>query len=175
MTMDNEEQPKQSQGPDGPLENKELIPDAERQGDDDNNKPAEPTKPSGAKKPRKTDAEKLAEALKKQAEQAVLIAKFSKDIANAKTADVLRLLHLLGEACFKVLKNPKLPKFQAQLDEFIRSHLGDGDRAWYSANCKSLLSHGLPPKSAKPPKSANTNVPPKDKGNQADGGASQQG
>ena len=160
--MEQNEQPaKDSQTLEVDLGTNRKTPSTERQTDDKFNSPADP------KKPGKNSAVKLAKALKEQAELAVTIAKLEKDVDSARSLDVKKLLRVLGEACFKMLADSNFPQFGTYFDKVVKSYLGSRDLDWYSANCKSLLSHGLPAKSSKPPKSANADTPSKDNGKQA--------
>ena len=101
-------------------------------------------KPEKDKKPRKAKAERLKEMLEDQAKLAKDIAALQATIAGATSKDALRLLEMIGDACFKALAGKDQIDLCKLFEQVLLKQLGAKDQAWYGIHSKALLAQGLP-------------------------------
>ena len=133
-------------------------PDAKRQVADGTNEPEK------IKKPRKTKAEQLIDLLKKQEDLAVKIADLKASMAGATSKDALRLLEMIGDACFKALAGNEQLDLCKFFEQLLLEQMGKKDRAWYGIHSKALLAQGLPIIPPKADDSGNNAGAPKNNG-----------
>jgi len=115
-------------------------------------------------KPRKTKAEQLSDLLKKQEKLADKIATLKASIVGATSKDALRLLEIIGEACFNALAGKEQMDLCKLFEQLMLEQMGKKDRVWYGEHAQALLAQGLPKKPRKSDDSGNNaGAPPNNK------------